>query len=131
MLGGVCIHFKILKMKKMYRYLSGFVKNHCKSSIFSIYETIQRVNYDIYPWPNEKNCNGNGIYLACDVKWKRNNIAPRSNLWVSCFAEEKKLKTISFFVLTLEECVRMQFPNMMKFSSIITRKTKSKPTSLI
>ena len=53
---------------------------------------IQRVDYDTYPWPNEKNCNGNSIHLACDVKWKRNNIALGSNLWVSCFAEERKFK---------------------------------------
>ena len=51
---------------------SGFVKKHtCKSTTFSIYEKIQRVDYDTYPWPNEKNCNGNGINLVCVVKWKR------------------------------------------------------------
>ena len=76
----------------MYRYLSGFVKNHCKSSIFSIYETIQKVDYDIYPWPNEKNCNGNGIHLACDVNWKRNNLTKFSNLLDSCITEEKQFE---------------------------------------
>ena len=64
---------------------SGFVKNHCKSTIFSIDEK----NQSTYPWPNDKNYNGNGIHLACDVKWKRNKF---SNLLDSCIAKEKQFE---------------------------------------
>ena len=69
----------------------GFVKKHCKSTIFSIYEK-KKVNNNIYPWSNDYDCNGNGIHLACDTKWKRKNITECSNLWDTCIAEEKQFE---------------------------------------
>ena len=60
--------------------------------MFSIHETIQRVEYDTHPWPNEKKFNGNGIDLACDINWKRNNLTKFSNLLDSCIAEEKQFE---------------------------------------
>ena len=67
------------------------------SNTFAIFERVKEITYDCYPWPNYKNCNGNGIHLACDVHWKRYNSTKHSNLWNTGLGEEEKFENNIIF----------------------------------
>ena len=94
--------------------------------MFSIHETIQRVEYDTHPWPNEKKINGNGIHLACDVNWKRKNLTKFSNLLVNCIAEEKQFENNLVFRSNFGGVCTNEIEKMMKFSLIKKKKKNQK-----